>query len=47
MIAIARFLLIALAVILFPVYGLWIFGGRIADRAGQRRASSMMKGDRK
>jgi hypothetical protein len=44
MITIARYALIAMAVILAPIYGLWILGGRIADRRAQRRASSLLKG---
>lgn len=45
MIFIARNLLIAMAVILGPVYAVWILGGWIADRRGQRRSLKLLKGD--
>lgn len=46
MIFITRNLLIAMAVILAPVWALWVFGGMIADRRGQR-ALAVLKGDGK
>lgn len=45
MITLTRSALIAMAVILAPVYGLWLAGGWIADRRGQR-ALAVLKGDR-
>ncbi len=44
MIAIVRNTMIAMAVILAPIYALWIAGGRVADCRGQRRTSAMLKG---
>lgn len=46
MVTLARYVLIAMAVMLALFYVLWIFGGWIADRRGQR-ACAVLKGDRK
>lgn len=43
-VSLARHFLILLAVILSPIYGAWILCGMLADRAGQCRASAMLKG---
>jgi len=37
MIHIVRFILIVLAYICLPLYGLWVAGGAIADRMEKRR----------
>jgi len=34
---IARYILILAAAVVSPIYALWIAGGAIADRLGQRR----------
>lgn len=37
MITIVRYLLVLMAMLVAPFYGIWIFGGWIADKRGQRR----------
>lgn len=34
--ALAQLLLIVALIVALPFYGLWIYGGKIADRRGQR-----------
>lgn len=36
-VALVRWILIGAAIALAPLYGLWLAGGRLADRLGQRR----------
>ena len=40
MIALARWTLIALAILLSPIWGLWLAGGMIADRCERRMVRS-------
>jgi hypothetical protein len=44
MTTLARHLLILAAILASPFYGVWIFGGWIADKRGQRRVT-FLKGD--
>lgn len=37
MITLVRYILIAMAILAAPFYGLWIFAGWLADRRAQRR----------
>lgn len=37
LVTLARWFLVLLAIVLSPLYGLWIGGGRIADRCEKRR----------
>lgn len=44
MVTLVRSALIVGAIALSPIYLAWIFGGWIADRAGQRRSLKLLKG---
>lgn len=46
MIHVARSFLILIGIALIPVWKLWILGGWVADKIGQRRSYSHLKGDR-
>ena len=41
MIHLVRFSMIVVAILLAPLYGLWLIGGRIADKRGQAKVKDV------
>ena len=47
MITVARFIMIVIAYLLLPIYGLWLLGGAWADRCDQRRYSRIVEEEKR
>ncbi len=47
MITVVRFIMIVIAYLLLPFYGLWLLGGAWADRCDQRRHRRIVEGEKR